>query len=131
MRVAPSAFAAFRGEITLARIGEVEEKLIRLRIEHLRAHRHPDDRVLAVFARSVRALAVTAALGFVLGVVAKMKKRVQSLGGFHPHAAADTAVTARRAAARDEFLTPESRDAVTAVAGLYPDFYAVEEHDRM
>src|SRR5258706_9314542 len=104
MRVAPSALAALCGEITLARIGKIEEKLIRLRIEHLRAHRHPDDRVLAVFARSIRALAVTAALGFVLRVIAKVQKRVQSLGGFHPDAAADSAVAARRAAAPDEFL---------------------------
>src|SRR5258708_36116424 len=72
---------------------------------------------------------MTAAFGLVLGVVAKVQERIESLGRLHPDAAANTAVTARRPAARNEFFPPKGGHAVAAIARLYPDLYSVEEHE--
>ena len=128
MRIAPTAFAAFGCKITLARCGEIKEQLVALGIENLRPDRNPDNRVLTVLSKSVRALAMPAAFGLMLGVVAKVQQRVESLGRLHPDAAADTAVAARRTASRNEFFAAKCRHAIATVAGFYPYFYAVQKH---
>src|SRR5580765_6728411 len=57
-----------------------------------------------------------------------MEQRVESLGRFHPDTATYAAIAARRPAPRDKLFAPKSRHAVAAIAGLYPDFYAIEKH---
>src|SRR5271156_4932043 len=56
-----------------------------------------------------------------------MEQRVV-VGAGHQHDVATAAsVAAAGAAAGDEFLTPERKTAVPAVAGLHEDFYFVDE----
>jgi hypothetical protein len=74
--------------------------------------------------RFIAALAVASALRFVFGIEAEVKKRVVVLAGGHDDVAAAPAVAAARTAARDEFLAPERKTPVAAVAGFdqNPDF---------
>ena len=50
--------------------------------------------------------------------------------GRHKHIAAVTSIDARRAAAGDEFLTPEGHASIAAVAGLDANFSFIDEHER-
>ena len=75
-RIAPSAAAAFRDDETLARLGEVEQPLAGVLVVDDGADGHRQLDRLAVVPCPVAALAVTAALGFVLGVEAEMEQGV-------------------------------------------------------
>jgi hypothetical protein len=57
-----------------------------------------------------------------------MQERVQRRVRYDPHVTAAPSVTARRSAARDKLLAPESSHAVAAVAAFYPNLYAINEH---
>src|SRR5215204_618896 len=128
MSVAPASFAPFCYQKTLTRLNKVELKLVFFHIEDLRSNRYFHRYVLAVLSVTIRALAVASAARGVFRVVSKMEQRIKALVRFHPHAAANAAVTAARAAARHEFFAPKGRDADSAVASLDLDFYAVDEH---
>jgi hypothetical protein len=92
------------------------------------SHRDRDIDRLAFAAPAIAALAVTAALGFMFGIEAEVKKRIVVLAGDQRHIAAAAAVAAAGSAAGNEFLTPERKAAVTAVAGFNVDYNFVYKH---
>src|SRR5690606_30524107 len=128
MRVAPTAFAAFCGEVRLSGFGKIKEKFFGFGVENLRADGNANRHALAVFAGAVRTFAVLAAFGFVFGVVTQVQQSIKPFVGFQPNITAAAAVTARRAAARHEFLAAKCRYAVAAVARIYTYLYAINEH---
>jgi len=77
----------------------------------------------------VAALAVPAAAGAELALVAEIQQRVELAGADEHHVAALAAVAAAGAAARDEFLPPEGDAAVAAGAGPDLDGGVIDEHD--
>src|SRR6185437_1122180 len=76
----------------------------------------------------VAAFAVTATLGLVLRIVAKMEQRVVVRIRNQHYVAAAPAVAAAGTAARNEFLPPKSQAAVSSVAGLHGNDYFVYKH---
>src|SRR6185437_10042134 len=84
--------------------------------------------VFAFAARAVRAFAVTAALGLVFRVVAKMDERIVALAGFKDHVAATAAIPAGRTAARNKFFAAKGHAAVASVARLDADPCFIDEH---
>src|SRR5262249_46018072 len=78
----------------------------------------------------VAALAVTAALGFVLRIVAVAKKRVLVLAGDHDDIASAPAIAAAGPAFRNVLLPAEGEASVTAVAGLHQDSGFVNKHRK-
>ena len=73
---------------------------------------------------------MASALGPVLRVEAEMHERIVALAGFHDDVAALAAISAGRAAARNELLPAECHASVAAVAGLYLDFCFIDEHRK-
>ena len=84
----------------------------------------------AFAALAIAAFAVTAALGFMFGIEAEMQQRVVVLAGDQDHVAAVAAVAAAGTAAGNEFLAPERKTAVAAVAGFDGDYDFVDKHWR-
>src|SRR6185437_10791565 len=81
-----------------------------------------------LFAGAVGAFSVASALRRVFRVEAEVHQSVVALAGFHDDVAATAAIAARRAAARDVLLAPESEASVAAVTGLYANFGFIYEH---
>src|SRR2546423_5130382 len=109
VRVAKAAAPAPCSHPTLAVFREVNKKVARLCVNHLRADWNTNCCVLAFPARTVRAFAVSPTFGSVLGVVAQMQQRVQRRVGDEPDVAAAPTVAARRPAARHKLLTTKRR----------------------
>src|SRR6185436_8695655 len=128
MRIAPAAFAALCRQKALRNIREIMQQVAACCVKYLRADRHLYDHVIAVSAVTIRPFTVAAALGAVLGIVPKVQQRIETLVRFKPYIAALAAVTARRPAARNKFLTAKRCDAVSAIAGLNADLCAVDKH---
>jgi hypothetical protein len=59
-----------------------------------------------------------------------MYQGVVALRRLHDDVPAAAAVTARRTAAGDELLTPESHAAIAAVAGLHSNSYFINKHRK-
>src|SRR5579863_7440337 len=112
----------------LIRLGELECLLAGLIVIDDGSYRNFQHDIDALAPGLVRALAVTASLGLVLGVKAEMHERVVPLAGFHDDVAAFTAVTARRTAAGDELLPAKGHAAVAAVSGFHANFGFIDKH---
>src|SRR5262245_60075009 len=70
---------------------------------------------------------MSAALGFVFGVVAELQKRILVGRSHQDHIAAAAAIAAARPAPRDELLAAERKAAVTAIAGLHQNSGFIEK----
>ena len=128
--VAFAAASAARRQVALARLGEVEQSLARRFVPDHRAHRHLHVHRVAFVPGPIAALAVTAALGFMLGVEAEVQQRILVLVGDQVDVAAAAAIAAARPSARDELLPPERQAAIAAVARLHVDSDFVDEHRK-
>ena len=102
----------------LAQLSQVAEYFAGLFIQHRGSHRNIEHQVLAAGSGAVRSPARLAILGFEVAGVAKVDKRVQTLGGQQDNAAAIAAIAAVRATFGDIFLPAKAHTAVTAVARL-------------
>ena len=69
-----------------------------------------------------------AALRLVLRVIAEVNQSVVPLRRLHDDVAAAPSIATRWTAAGHELLAPEGHAAVSAVAGLHPDFGFINEH---
>src|SRR4051794_10168881 len=128
--VAASATSAARGHEALAGFGEIEQALAGRVVVNDGAHRNWHFDRLTVVASPVAALAVSAALRLVLGVVTELKQRVLVFSPDQHDIAAVSAIPARWAAARDVLLPTERETTVAAVARFYEDSCFVEEQHR-
>ena len=129
-RVALAAFAAARHREAFAGLGEIVEALAGGFVVDHGADGHLDVERAALGAGPLAALAVTAALGLVLGVEAELEQGVLVDGGDQHDVAAAAAIAAARPAARDEFLTAEGQASVAAVARFYQNSRFVDEHGK-
>src|SRR5690242_14085693 len=98
--VAASAAAAARNHDPLIRPGKVVHQLAGLIVKERSAHRHLQHQIFAFTPGAVRALAVPAALRFVLGIEPEVNQRIVALARLHDYVAAAPAIAARWAAAR-------------------------------
>src|SRR5688572_6475325 len=111
--------------------GEVADDFIGIDVYHHGADWHGDRVVLATLAVTLLAHAVLAALGLELLLVAEVDEGIEVLVGLDPDIATIAAITAVRAAERDELLATEANAAVAAVACGDRDFCFVDEfHGR-
>ena len=113
----------------LREIGNLVHGRLRLRVElaHDGAQGHLEDEVLAIPAVTTRTLAVRAATGSEVVLVAVVNEGAQLGVGLDDDAAAVAAVTAVGTALGNEGLAPEGHAAGTAVAALYVDVGKVSE----
>ena len=125
--VAPTALAAARHEQRIAGAHEVAQLLAGLRIPHHRADRHRHIEIVAAAAGAVVAAARLARLRLEIALDTEVRERVDALGRAQPDAAAETAVTAVRAAERHELLAPETQAAAAAVTGLHAHLGFIDE----
>src|ERR1041385_3061803 len=103
--------------------------LARVRVENDRSNRHLQQNVFPFSSGFVRAFAMPSALRLVLRIESKMNQRVMTLARLHDDVAALTAISARRTAARNKLLPPESDAAISAVACFYANCGFINEHD--
>src|SRR5579884_309589 len=124
MLIAAPPSTAMRDNEGVARHREVVQQLARLVVIDHRADRYRNLNRTAVAARSIAALPMTAALGFMFGIESEMKESDVVVAGDERDVPAATTVAAAGAAARDVLLAPERKTPVAAVAGfdLNPDF---------
>src|SRR6266851_2056419 len=127
MRVAEAAIAAAQQH--MARVGrdEVEQHLVVLLVEDLRADGNAQHHRRSARAAAVGAHAVMALLGAEMLLVAVVDEGVEIGHRLDDDVAAAAAVAAIGAAELDEFLAPEAARAGTAVAALHEDLGLVEE----
>ena len=126
-RVAASAAPAARGQEALPGFGEIEQaRAGGIGVDHgPDRHQHVDR--FAIGARAVAAFPVASAFGAMFRVKTELQQRVLMNGRYQENVAAASAIAARRAAARDVLLPPESHAAVAAVAGFHQDARLVEK----
>src|SRR5262245_20981711 len=127
-RVAPPAPAAADCQQALAGHGQVAQRLARVAVGDDGPQRDLQDEVGAAGAVTVRALAVSAALGVVVPPIVKIEEGRQLGSGLEPDTAAVTAVAAVGAAVRHELLAAEADAAGASVAPLDEDIDLVDEH---
>lgn len=125
--VATTAATAFGDHKLLAVLGEIVEEFASVPVVNNGTDGNLDDMVFARFAGFVRTFAVATALGGMFGIHAQVKESVVVSAAFKNDVAAVTAIAAAGTATRDEFLAPECRTAVTAVAAIDVDFGFVDE----
>src|SRR5260221_10984511 len=130
MRVAEAAIAAPEQHMALAGRGEVEQDLVVLLVEDLRADGNAQHHRLSARAAAVGAHAVMALLGAEMLLVAVVDERVEVGHRLDDDVAAAAAVAAIGTAELDEFLAPEAAGDGTAVAALHEDLGLVEEFHR-
>src|SRR5215510_8844363 len=87
VRIAESAASATRGAPARAVLIQIENQLVRVRIENLCSYRHSHNNISAVAASAIAAFAVQTAPGNVLGVVTEMEQCVQRRVGNDPNVA--------------------------------------------
>src|SRR6185437_15454109 len=127
MRVAVTAVPATEQHMALAGLGEVEQDLVVLLVEDLRADGNAQHDGLACCAAAVGAHAVMALLRLEMLLVAIVDERIEIGHGLDDDVAAAPAVAAVGSAELDEFLAPEAARAGPAVAALHEDLSLVEE----
>src|SRR5579862_7836076 len=122
--VAAATPASLSHQEPLARCSEVVQLFARLGVVNDRADRCLQLDRLAFMAGAVAALAMTAALGFVLGIEAEMEQRILVRSRDQVNVAAASAVAAAGTAVRYVLLAAKGKTAVAAVSSLYvdPDF---------
>src|SRR5882762_7960442 len=127
MLVATAAAAPVRNDEPLAGNREVVQHLAGECVLNDGAYRHWNVNRSAVVTCALAALAVPAALRFMLGIEAEVQQSVVMNARYHDHIAAPAAVTAAGPTARHKLLAPECHAPVSAVAGLYGNDYFVDE----
>src|SRR5262249_15234220 len=130
VEIAEAAVAALQQALALARLGEIEQHLAGLVVDHLGAGGHTQHHVLGVGAGLLSALAVVALPRLEVLLVAVVDQRVESVDAFEDHVAAAATIAAVRAAELDVLLAPERAGAGAAVAALEIDLGLVEEFHR-
>src|SRR5579862_3641945 len=125
--IAASALSAVGDDKPISRLSEIVEQFAGDSIIDDGSDRGRNVNRRALAAGAVAAFAMTAAFGLVFGVEAEMKQRVVMLAGHQRHVAAASAVATARSAAGNEFLAPERKTPVAAVAGFHVDSYFVYE----
>ncbi len=126
MDVATAAHAARRHNNALTRLGKVGQGLDGLlgcgvKLSHNGTHGNAKDKVLAVATVPAGALAVRAALGLEVVLVAVVDQRRELRVGLDDHRAASAAVAAVGAALGNKGLAPKGHAACAAVAALDVD----------
>ena len=121
-RVASSAPPASGDHEAVAGLGEIVQHFAGLGVVDNGADRRRHIHRVALAPFSIAALAVAAALGFMLGIETEMEKRVVVLAGHQRDIAAAAAVAAAGTAARNVLLAPKGQAAVAAVAGFHVEF---------
>jgi hypothetical protein len=81
--------------------------------------------------RAIRAFAVPSTIGAEFAIETITQQRVIVLRRFQNHAAARTAVSARRPAMRNEFLAPKGHAAVPAGACFDVNLGFIDKHDSI
>jgi hypothetical protein len=117
--VAASPAPARGYDYPLSRYRKIVDELARLRLRDKGAYGDRYDDIFAVAAVTIAALSVAAATSAIFWIEPELQESVELGGRFHEDRAAAPPVAARRAAARDEFLAAESRNAVAPVAASY------------
>src|ERR1051326_2177636 len=112
----------------IAGLGEIVQQVARRRVVHDGSDRSGHVHAFSVAAFPVAALAVTAALGLMLGVEAEMQQRVVMFAGNQDDVAAAASVAAAGPASRNILLAPERKTAVAAVSGFDRNGDVVDEH---
>src|ERR1700722_3180023 len=130
-RVPASATAAARNHETLVRMSKLENLFAGLVVVDDGSDRNFQNNTVTIASSFVRTFAVTSALRRVLGIETEMDQRVVALAGFHDNVPALAAVSAGRTAARNKFLPPEGHAAISAVAGLNPNFRLIDKHKNV
>ena len=126
-RVALAAPSAARHDESIPGFDEIVQQFAGVCVVDDRAHRSRHFDRSAVPPCTVAAFAVPSALGFVLGVEAKVKKSVVMLAGYEDNIAAAPSVASAGSAPGNKFFPAESETAVAAVACLDADLNFVNE----
>jgi hypothetical protein len=79
---------------------------------------------------TVGAFTVAPALGPVLGIIPKLKKRVQVWVACQNYVTSAPAIATTRPPARDEFLTPKRHTTVSTTAGCHVYFGFINKHSN-
>src|SRR6185312_4515556 len=122
LSIAKPSAAAFRDQKASSVFSKVFDQVSSQSVKDLRAHRHSDYRIGAFTSRALRTFTMHATPGNMLGVVTQVKQRIQRAISYDPNIAAATAITARRAAARNELLSPKSGNAISSMSPLDANF---------
>src|SRR5262249_1542148 len=130
VRVAKTSTTAACCQPAPAVFVKIEQQLVGMRIQDLSADRDAHDDIRSLFARAIATLTMQSAPGDVNRLIAKMKNCFPFLASNNPNLTATTAVTSGRAAARHEFFTTKSGDAISTVTSLHANFCPVNEHDK-
>ena len=128
MGVAEAAIAALEDAHALTDARQIGDERLAVLGEHLRAGRHPENRVGALVAGAVLAHAVHAGLGLEVLLVAIVDERIEAVDALHPHVTAAAAVAAVGPTPRPVLLAVEGGHAVAATAGGHLDGGLVDEH---
>jgi len=130
--VAASTSAAARDEHALTVGREIGKRRqftrVRIFVEHQGADWDWNLQIVSAMARLVGSLAVRAALGVELGMVAKIDQRVLGRSCDDIDRTAGAAIAAIRAATGHELLATETEAPVAAIAGADVDVHLVDEH---
>ena len=129
--VAAASAAALGDDDGFVGAGEVVDEFAGVVVEEEGADGDFESRVLASLAGAVGAEAVSATLGFVLGVETEVDERVVAEGGGHEDVASMASVAAGGAAFGHELFAAEGHTAVAAVPCFNADFCFVNEHDSV
>jgi hypothetical protein len=108
-------------------LGEVCEDLPSLEIRYHRADRNAEHDIRRGTAEAVGTLALCSVLGAMNTRVAIVDERIDVAVGYEVYAATTAAVAAIGSSAWHKFLSPETRDAIAAFAGVQLDHSFVNE----
>jgi len=131
VHVSPPALAPLGDHLAHVRLVQVEQELVGVRREDLRADRHAAHEILAAAPVAVLAHPVLAVGRLQRVRVRQIEQRRQARISQHDPVAAVAAVAARRAAERHELLAPERDRPVAAASGDDADVALIHEfHGR-
>src|ERR1700674_5526364 len=128
MLIAAATAPAVRNKNALTGCCEIGDGLAGLGVENKCSDRNLQNHVFAGVARAVGALAVPPAIGFEFAIVTVAEKGVVVDGGFEIDAAAISAITAGRTAARNGFFAAQGHATGAAAAGLHEYFGFLNKH---
>ena len=127
MLVAAPASASARDGKPVVRVSEIVEDFAGLIVIDDGSHRHGKLDGMPIATRPVTAFAMPSALGLMFGIKPEMEQRVVVVARDHDNIAAAASIAAARTASGHEFLAPERKTSVAAVAGLHLNFDFVNE----
>src|SRR5579859_3749110 len=127
VNVAQSALTAPGKHRGLPVPGQISEHFARLQVANYGAHRKMQGNIIGGLAVAVAPAPLLAITRAMYAGITVLDERIDVAVCDREYAAAAAAVAAVRAAAWNEFLAPETRDAVAAVAGMDLDNGFVDE----